>query len=245
MNRVKAEFEKRILEIEQYFECITILDHGKCSINGKTIEGKTFEKDINDDLVKILKANSFILLYNLIEATITKSIETLFTTIYDNGITFKKLSNNLQKLWIIQTSSPLNKGIDAIGSNKIIDVITKAVYSIIEEEISKLEIDCVRISGNIDAKKIRDIADKIGFESPCLCKGEYLVIIKDKRNKLTHGEFSFCEIGKDYSIQDMCKFKDNTIDHLKEFISKIEEYIKSNEFSCPSKISPLQGFVSK
>lgn len=230
MNRVKIEFEKRVLEIEQYFEYIAILDNGKCSINGKTIDGANFEKEINDDLVKILKANGFILLYNLVEATITKSIEALFATIYEREVTFKNLSDNLKKLWIIQKSLPLNKGIDAIGSNKIIEIITKVVNEIIENEISQLEIDCVKISGNVDAKKIRDIADKIGFERPSQHQGEDLVIIKDKRNKLAHGEFSFCEIGKDYSVRDMCKFKNSTINHLEEYIYKIEEYIQLNSY---------------
>lgn len=230
MNRVKIEFEKRVLEIEQYFEYIAILDNGKCSINGKTIDGASFEKEINDDLVKILRANGFILLYNLVEATITKSIEALFATIYEREVTFKNLSDNLKKLWIIQKSLPLNKGIDAIGSNKIIEIITKVVNEIIENEISQLEIDCVKISGNVDAKKIRDIADKIGFERPSQDQGEDLVIIKDKRNKLAHGEFSFCEIGKDYSVRDMCKFKNSTINHLEEYIYKIEEYIQLNSY---------------
>lgn len=230
MNRVKIEFEKRVLEIEQYFEYIVILDNGKCSINGKTIDGASFEKEINDDLVKILRANGFILLYNLVEATITKSIEALFATIYEREVTFKNLSDNLKKLWIIQKSLPLNKGIDAIGSNKIIEIITKVVNEIIENEISQLEIDCVKISGNVDAKKIRDIADKIGFERPSQDQGEDLVIIKDKRNKLAHGEFSFCEIGKNYSVGDMCKFKNSTINHLKEYIYKIEEYIQLNSY---------------
>ncbi|WP_129660568.1 MAE_28990/MAE_18760 family HEPN-like nuclease [Bacteroides fragilis] len=230
MNRVKIEFEKRVLEIEQYFEYIAILDNGKCSINGKTIDGASFEKEINDDLVKILRANGFILLYNLVEATITKSIEALFATIYEREVTFKNLSDNLKKLWIIQKSLPLNKGIDAIGSNKIIEIITKVVNDIIENEITKLEIDCVKISGNVDAKKIRDIADKIGFERPSQQQGEDLVVIKDKRNKLAHGEFSFCEIGKDYSIRDMCKFKNSTINHLEEYIYKIEEYIQLNSY---------------
>lgn len=230
MNRVKIEFEKRVLEIEQYFEYIAILDNGKCSINGKTIDGANFEKEINDDLVKILRANGFILLYNLVEATITKSIEALFATIYEREVTFKNLSDNLKKLWIIQKSLPLNKGIDAIGSNKIIEIITKVVNEIIENEISQLEIDCVKISGNVDAKKIRDIADKIGFERPSQHQGVDLVIIKDKRNKLAHGEFSFCEIGKDYSVQDMCKFKNSTINHLEEYIYKIEEYIQLNSY---------------
>lgn len=230
MNRVKIEFEKRVLEIEQYFEYIAILDNGKCSINGKTIDGANFEKEINDDLVKILRANGFILLYNLVEATITKSIEALFATIYEREVTFKNLSDNLKKLWIIQKSLPLNKGIDAIGSNKIIEIITKVVNEIIENEISQLEIDCVKISGNVDAKKIRDIADKIGFERPSQHQGVDLVIIKDKRNKLAHGEFSFCEIGKDYSVRDMCKFKNSTINHLEEYIYKIEEYIQLNSY---------------
>lgn len=230
MNRVKIEFEKRVLEIEQYFEYIAILDNGKCSINGKTIDGANFEKEINDDLVKILRANGFILLYNLVEATITKSIEALFATIYEREVTFKNLSDNLKKLWIIQKSLPLNKGIDAIGSNKIIEIITKVVNEIIENEISQLEIDCVKISGNVDAKKIRDIADKIGFERPSQHQGEDLVIIKDKRNKLAHGEFSFCEIGKDYSVRDMCKFKNSAINHLEEYIYKIEEYIQLNSY---------------
>jgi hypothetical protein len=92
----------------------------------------------------------------------------------------------------------------------------------------QLETECVRISGNIDARSIREIATKIGFEQSK--DGSLLETIKKKRNHLAHGEFSFGEIGKEVSVNDMIKYKDSASAHLTDVLKNIEDYIANRKF---------------
>lgn len=229
MNNTKIEFEKRIQEINIYFDLLTIIDKGECLIQCKTINGEIIKESIDGELIKILKANGFILLYNLIEATITKSIEAIFTAIYDDGLTFQKLSDKIKKLWLNQKAIPLKSGIDALSHNKILTILDDVAKSIIDNQILKLKTECIRISGNIDAQEIRNIAKKIGFEQAK--DGSILEEIKKKRNNLAHGEFTFGEIGKNVSVNDMIKYKDCAYSHLKDVINNIDSFIQNKRFA--------------
>ena len=228
MHNTKVEFDKRIEEINTYFQLLTTIDRGDCQIHCRTIDGGENVEPINVELVKILKANGFLLLYNLIEATIRKSLEAIFSAIHLENLTFQQLSDNLKKLWINQKTLPLKEGIDAVTYDKIRGLLEDVAKSIIDNQIMQLETECIRISGNIDARSIREIAAKIGFEQSR--DGSLLETIKNKRNHLAHGEFTFGEIGKEVSVNDMIRFKDNTCTHLTDVLNNIEDYIVSRKF---------------
>jgi len=54
--------------------------------------------------------------------------------------------------------------------------------------------------------------------------------IKNKRNHLAHGEYTFAEIGKDYTVGDLVKFKDKTELYLTEVLSNIDSYLVDMKF---------------
>jgi len=223
-----VEFDKRIEEINIYFQLLTTIDKGSCHIHCKAIDGGENVEPIDIELIKILKANGFLLLYNLIEATIRKSIEAIFSAIHLENLTFQQLSDKLKKLWINQKALPLKEGIDAVTYDKIRSLLENVANSIIDNQIMQLKTECVRISGNIDARSIREIAAKIGFEQSK--DGSLLDTIKKKRNHLAHGEFTFGEIGKEFSVNDMIKYKDSACAHLTDVLKNIEDYIASKKF---------------
>lgn len=225
---LQQEFQNRKGEIDCYFALLTIIEAGSCSVTSVSLDGKTHICEVDDDLSTILKANCFILLYNLIESTVRKSIEMILETLYNERVSFKSLSIKLKQIWISQHILPLKKGIDAITYDKIHNLMFDMADHIVNEHIMRLEADCIRISGNIDAKEIRSIANQIGFESPE--NGRDLLTIKVKRNHLAHGEKSFIEVGRDYSINDLIAFKDRTYAHLEDVIQKITTYISNKNY---------------
>jgi hypothetical protein len=89
-------------------------------------------------------------------------------------------------------------------------------------------------SGNINAKTIYDLAKKYGFSpntDPKLTNnGQALRVVKDKRNDLAHGVFSFQEVGKDFTEQDLLKIKDQVIAYLSQILDNIEDYINNKGF---------------
>jgi hypothetical protein len=218
MNNTKLEFQKRASEIETYFNALAFLDKGNCSIVCTDILGNKDTKIIDNQLSIILKANGFLLLYNLIEATVRNSISAIFNSIHSTNATFKDLTDELQKLWISQEIKQMKQD-DLLSFSK----------KILEDELLTFKAECVNISGNIDARKIREIAKQFGYQEPK--NGRDLLTIKEKRNKLAHGEYTFVEIGKDYTVQELLKFKDATKDYLSIVLSEIENFINSKGFS--------------
>ncbi len=217
MNNTKLEYQKRLNEIELYFRAIELLDKGECFINCTDILGNNLSQKIDTELSKILKANGFLLLYNLVEATIRNSIDAIFSSIHNSNVTFGNLTDNLRKLWIKQEFKH-------IDSNEILLLTNK----ILNNELLTFKAECINISGNIDAQKIRDISKQLGCNE--LKDGRDLVTIKEKRNKLAHGESTFSEIGKDYTMAELIGFKDKTKEYLSNVLNEIEIYINGKAY---------------
>ncbi len=217
MNNTRIEYNKRLHEIEVYFETLKLLDNGSCSIKCIDILGVETIKDINIELSTILKANGFLLLYNLVESTIRKSIDAIIGSIHNSYVTFRDLSDNLRKIWIRQE-----------GKNADNDKIMSIASFVLENNLLEFRNDCINISGNIDAQEIRKILKQVGGNE--IKDGRDLKTIKDKRNNLAHGEFSFSEIGKDYTINELIMYKDHTKEYLSKVLDEIESYINSQKY---------------
>jgi hypothetical protein len=226
MNNTLVEFTKRIKEVDIYFHTLDLLDKGRCKILCTDIQGNELEKDIDNELSKILKANGFLLLYNLIEATIKKSIDEIFVTIHSSNITFKSLTENLKSLWINQEIKDLKDNTFNVATlrTKVMNISE----SILKSELTMFKSECVNISGNIDAKKIREVAKQFGYNEPS--NGGGLQTIKNKRNHLAHGEYTFAEIGKDYTVGDLLQFKNETELYLTEVLKNIDDYLINMKF---------------
>ena len=219
MIDVENEYYKRLSEVDLYFDMLVMLDKGNCKILCTDIIGVKSEKEIDASLSMILKANGFLLLYNLIEATIRNSINAIFDSVHSKNLTFKDLTDNLQKMWIKQE-------IKNIKHEDIFSLSKK----ILENELLRFKAECIKIDGNIDAQKIREIAKQFGYQEAK--NGRDLFDIKNKRNKLAHGESSFTDIGKDCTVRDLIDFKNNTKCFLDVVLKDIEDYIDKEGFKA-------------
>lgn len=222
MKTTRAEYTKRLKEVTLYFDTIKLLDNGDCSIICKDINGIVKEKIIDNELAKIMKANGFLLLYNLIEATIRNSISAILNSISTDKLTFKLLSDNLKKLWINQE---INNTKDI---SKFKEKVSELSEKILNDNLLEFSQECINISGNIDAQKIRDIAKKFGYLEPK--DGRGLQTIKDKRNQLAHGEFTFSDIGKNYTSNDLIEYKSEVVSFIEGVLNNVEVYINTKGY---------------
>jgi len=108
MDNTKQDFENRKSEIDNYFKFLSIFDDDNTKIQYKKDGGIITEK-IQPQFQIILIANAFLILYNLIESTVRNSIIEIYTKIEDDELTFDELSDNLQKIWIKQTTDKLKE----------------------------------------------------------------------------------------------------------------------------------------
>lgn len=217
MNDTRIEYDKRLKEVEMYFETLELLDNGDCSIKCVDILGCETIKDIDSELSTILKANGYLLLYNLVESTIRKSIDAVLNSIHASSVTYRNLSETLRNLWIRQEGRNINH-----------DKIMSIANSVLENELLTFKKECINISGNIDAQQIRTILKQIGGNE--IKDGRHLETIKKKRNNLAHGEFSFAEIGKDCTVGELISYKNHTKDYLSRVLDEIESYISSKKY---------------
>ncbi len=227
MNEPKKDFENRKAEIENYFEFLEIFDDDDTMLQYKK-KGGFVNESINPRFKIILISNAFLILYNLIESTVRNSIIEIYTKIEDDQVGYEGLSENLKKIWIKQNTDHLKEGNYRFETLR--DHVFHLAKDILNKEIIILSKENLDFSGNLDAQRIRDLADSIGFDlSP---DGRNLVEIKNKRNRLAHGEQTFYEVGKDFSVKALSDFKHETFEYLSDVIEKIEIFILDKKYTA-------------
>jgi len=232
MQKAKEDFDKRKLEIECYFDFLSKLDHDKVVLNFEEL-GVAKQHKIDAELGKILKANGFLLIYNLVESFCRNSLWEILSAINTESVGLKMLSEHTQLLWIKSkvkfykesvNVSKLENHIHAIAT----DVINNTLISFQEGS------EFIDLSGNIDKRKIQELAKMYGFDPVVAADkekaGDDLLAIKTTRNNLAHGRITFAECGKPVSIIQMIKYKDNAISYLEGVLSNIEDYIVNARF---------------
>lgn len=210
MIDVKNTFERRKAEIEEYSRFLS---------NYKPANA-------DDNLFKILKSNLLVMLYNLIESSISNAIEEIHNNIYSNSISFNLLKGKIKSLIINHTKK--------VNPDEFVAKITDIATDIIKHTLKKEEL----FNGNVDSRKIRKLSEQYGFSSETnygrTKHGTLLVNIKDKRNDLAHGIYSFTEVGKEYTVQDLEDMKDKTINYISDILDNIELYLNNKEY-CETK----------
>ena len=77
--------------------------------------------------------------------------------------------------------------------------------------VIELDEEALPISGNLDARQIRDLCSSHGIAhtTPQNAKGgRALLTVKDQRNALSHGDLSFSECGRQFELVDLRRIKD-------------------------------------
>lgn len=207
MDETIADFQERQSEIRLYYNTLLNLP------------------DANDEqkrLFKIMKANFLLMLYNLIESTMTNGFRELYKAINDEGAAYKSIIHELQLLWadyeVSQIYSPTTLRQTYVKRmQEVADIVAN------EQKIS-MEVSNLDAEGNLDARKIKKICDHHGIRYTLSANGDCLYTIKTKRNSLSHGDLSFSECGRDFTIEDLCQMMDETFTFLSDILKGMKEY---------------------
>ncbi len=226
MNSTKNDFNKRKEEINIYFSFLRVLNSGRISLKYERPDGEEETFPVSTKLQKILIANTFLLLYNLIESTVRNSIVEIYTKITDDQISYQNLSQEMKEVWLEKIGKTLTE--NKQSDKKVEEKLDNIVSDIINEKIITLTEKDIRVSGNIDANAIRKLAEKNGFEK--VKNGRYLEDIKNKRNYLAHGNQTFNDIGKDFTYKDLYEQKEDVFNYLEKVIQNIEDFIKNQKY---------------
>ena len=226
MQELKNNFNNKCNEVEKYLKFIDFIEN--------LYKKDTFNSKFDEQIIKVLKANTFLLLYNLVESTVDGTIDYLLVKICDNNIKFDSIIDELQLQWskvhVRQNLKSLN---DDIIENNLKDILNKTLSDYIKFEGEYKP----KVRDNIDADELRTIAKSFGFKwkpSKKLKGGVILDTIKKHRNDLAHGAISFSECGRDYIITQLKEIYDKTVKILNEFMDTVEDYTRNELYKRQS-----------
>ena len=227
MLSVRQSFSAKASEVDRYFAFLEDALEPEAHLVYGTMN---FTHALDNELQKILKANTFLILYNLVESTVQDCLTAIYDAIRTDGLGYVHVRTEVQLVWRRYHANRLREASKETHSDEI--------HALISSAIQKVVMDLNRyyspISGNLDAQKIREIAKAFGF-SPIVGNeakgGDLLVRLKDERNNLGHGLKSFSECGRDYTYDRLVEFRFQTFTYLASIIDNVDEYLLGKEYA--------------
>jgi MAE_28990/MAE_18760-like HEPN len=178
-----------------------------------------------------LRAGTFLILYNLIEASTRGAIEAIHDKITTSGAHFTYLTPTLRKEIV-----RLFKKVADPSTDSTMEDFPGAFVAIAFAH-------GIKLSGNVDAKAIREIGECYGFshqtETRLTRDGSDLVVIKCNRNDLAHGNKTFEEIGRDHAAPELLLLARRSMRYMDGILNNIGKYLDGEHYleRPPSKLN--------
>ncbi|MEG3931890.1 MULTISPECIES: MAE_28990/MAE_18760 family HEPN-like nuclease [unclassified Microcoleus] len=222
METVLFDFHTRAKDVDDYFIFLESLEKQTTKLAVFDPAGTYKIQSLDPELAKTLRANGFLLLYNLVESTMRNAIEAIFEEFKNKAISFDDLKPKI-KIVVLQNLKNRSPKKIHLTINQISTDIITATFE--REEL---------FSGNVDARLIKEIAEKYGFSYQTdftkTKNGKNLVVVKSNRNDLAHGIKSFEEVGQDQAIEELLEIKEEVVEYLTQILENIRDYLDNEEY---------------
>ncbi|OQX25952.1 MAG: hypothetical protein BWK80_12955 [Desulfobacteraceae bacterium IS3] len=97
MRQFIQDFNKRVKEIDNYFSFVRKIASIESYKREEIVLPGRDKHIVDSDLQKILRANCFLMLYNLVESSIRNGIVAIYDAIHDENLTYKDINSNIKK----------------------------------------------------------------------------------------------------------------------------------------------------
>lgn len=228
------EFNRRVAEIQKYFELVDRIEQlGAFSTNSITFPSG--EYIVDSDLQKILKSHCYLLLYNLVESSIRNGITAIHDVILIEQLTYKNLSPKIKRLWLLNDKSKSFRD-SYITKDSVADNLQKLIKSVLDDEMVSLDPYNIPISGNLDAKTIKELIDMYGFFGNLGVASkeidDILNFVVKIRCDLAHGNVSFCDASSQSLItwSKLVDDKNKLVKYLTHLLNNIDDYIEKKKY---------------
>lgn len=224
MKNVRGEFERREKEVNAFFKFL----HQTLRTDAKLFfqKNRTWRhRPIDMSLSKILKSSAYLVLYNLVESTVTLAVARLNGAMREEGLTYADAEQRIRDLWVRARLTNLANG---ANHGRYLEFVRKLVQDVNDGKTAEIPEDFIPVSGNFDAGKMRELASAYGFRTNTLTAergSKKLRIVKDRRNDLAHGIQSFAELSADDTIEDLEDTKKAVFVYLREFIRHVSHHV--------------------
>ena len=241
MNRVQQDFQDRVAEIEAFFAFVEKIENGGTLLTQVGSYHPAYSSIEQSNLLRTFRASSFLLLYNLMESTVANAVEAIFDELEVQGVSFDDCSAKVRGIVL--------RNLKQMGTKASLPVLNRIATDVISKTFDKESV----VSGNVDGEKIRELAQEWGFDHPKAPQvwqqatnrgfpvvlpsgqrlagdGSTLLTVKNRRNKLAHGNTSFADVGRDFSCNDIIILKCEIIAYLDAVLQNIADFIATQRY---------------
>lgn len=204
MLSVRADFQRRCDEIKVYLDWLADMEKSTWSIPA--------------GLPSTMKAAAMLLLYNVVESTMTNAVEAVFDELQQRKISFDLLSPVFK--------SAVLGNVKNCAADKLTPKLIAITTDIISSSFDKAKV----FNGNVDSKKIRDTLRDFGVKKTHAYEEERLHDIMVARNRLAHGAESFGDYGKDLTAPQLLNDYERVRELLSYALTDFESYIGERHY---------------
>lgn len=218
LESVKDEFARRSEEIDALYAHIQNVEATQDAVS----------RDASPGLVSILASSLCLMLYNQVESTAFSCVESIYDGVHEKRISFDRLVPGFKKKILSDCRQAYHSADSIMLALKNSDISAALAKA-------SLKLDKV-FSGNVDARKIREVLGcyNLVITAPShLNQGADLLNLKSARNSLAHGSSSFDKYGRNYTLADLCKLRDNVREYMAHLIGLTESYLESEAYLDP------------
>lgn len=226
------DFNERCRDVDIFMDMLRFIDsiatNKKVELKGESHNGIDVTYMPGRDIQQISRANFYIILYNLIEATANTIITTIKDTVNDAGVSLKSLSNNIREIYVRSLFNNIS------NDNKLHDLRMSLIRQAEECSVITFEKFSFNTSGNVDFDTIQALVSKIGCRGK-ICVDESSVKLSMERartcrNKLAHGNESFSDFGSHLILSDIESDYSVIKQYLLEVLQNLDSYINGRKY---------------
>jgi hypothetical protein len=203
MSDVSADFEKRLEEVKEYVKYLENLE----KISG-----------MSPTLMATMKASTMLMMYNVVESTMTSAVESIFLDIQNAQTSFDSIKD---KVKVVVLNNVKKRNSEALVTKMRDESTGLSVASFRRNEV---------FSGNVDLKKIKEILKNFGMVLRVPSAGLVMDEVKHARNELAHGYSSFVETGRNLSADDLSKKVVDMEKILRQVVVMVNQYAANKAY---------------
>jgi hypothetical protein len=249
MEILEQVFSERLQEIETYLDLLAAVED---QVRGGLPRFGTEGAIISTIQQRILYSSVYLQLYNLVEATITKCIESVANAVTRDGRWQPSdLTTDLRREWVRHLA---RTHVDLNFENRLSSSLEMCEHLILAMPIDGIEIDRGG-GGNWNDEEIFRVASRIGcpltlspecvkaVKSPFKNDKGALALIVKLRNDLAHGSVSFGECGEGATVKELRDLTTRTGNYLREVVASFQAFVLGYAFLQPTS-RPAEGAMA-
>lgn len=218
MEAVRSDFRKRVGEVNRYFRFVSHAAMGNVNLDFDQNGAAIIPALGHDELVKTLKATCYLVLYNLIEATMRGLVQRIFDEFRANGTRFDDCRSEIRRIILFNLRQR--------NPDKIMARLLDVARDMVTETFDARE----EFLGTLDARAIRKTAARYGFDPPTEKTGWALYEVKNNRNDLAHGNKSFSDVGRDTTPDKLEQARKQTVVILFLTLRSVARYLQEQRY---------------